>query len=82
MKDNLSVYASVIENNKLIKGILRIEKQKIVFVWLDEEHTEYEILATNLPRDQFSLNCFGEIYHLRWRIETAYQTLSAVYFAG
>ena len=48
---------------------------RMVRVWLDEEHTEYEILATNLPRDKFSLDCFGEIYHLRWRIETAYQTL-------
>ena len=48
---------------------------RMVRVWLDEEHTENEILATNLPRDQFPTDCFGEIYHLRWRIETAYQTL-------
>jgi hypothetical protein len=48
---------------------------RMVRVWLDEEHTEYEILATNLPRDLFPADCFGEIYHLRWRIETAYQTL-------
>jgi len=48
---------------------------RMVRVWLDEEHTEYEILATNLPRDKFPTECFGEIYHLRWRIETAYQTL-------
>ncbi len=33
----------------------------IVRVWLDEEHTEYEILATSLPRDQFPADCFGEI---------------------
>lgn len=48
---------------------------RFVRVWLNGDHTEYEILATNLPRDQFPKDCFGEIYHLRWRIETAYQTL-------
>ena len=48
---------------------------RMVRVWLDKEHTEYEVLATNLPRDLFPTECFWEIYHLRWRIETAYQTL-------
>ena len=48
---------------------------RMVRVWLDEEHTECEILATNLPRDLFPAECFGELYHYRWRIETAYQTL-------
>lgn len=48
---------------------------RMVRVWLDEDKTESEILATNLPRDQFPADCFGELYHLRWRIETAYQTL-------
>ncbi len=50
-------------------------KLRMVRVWLDQEHTEFEILATNLPREQFPVECFGEIYHLRWNIETAYQTL-------
>ena len=48
---------------------------RMVRVWLDEEHTASEILATNLPRELFSADCFSEIYHLRWRIETAFQTL-------
>ena len=48
---------------------------RMVRVWLDEEHTAYEVLATNLPRNLFQIESFGEIYHLRWRIETAYQTL-------
>ena len=48
---------------------------RMVRVWLDEEHTSYEVLATNLPRKLFPEECFREIYHLRWRIETAYQTL-------
>ena len=48
---------------------------RMVRVWLDEEQTGYEVLATNLPRDKFPAECFREIYHIRWRIETAYQTL-------
>lgn len=48
---------------------------RMVRVWLDEDKTESEILASNLPRDRFPADCFGELYHLRWRIETAYQTL-------
>ena len=48
---------------------------RMVRVWLDEEQTAYEILVTNLPRDLFPTESLGEIYHLRWRIETAYQTL-------
>ena len=48
---------------------------RMVRVWLDEDKTEYEILATNLSREQFSTDCFGELYHLRWRIETAFQVL-------
>ena len=48
---------------------------RMVRVWLNEDRTEYEILATNLSRDQFPAECFGELYHLRWRLETAYQVL-------
>ena len=48
---------------------------RMVRVWLNDDKTEYEILATNLPREQFPAECFGEIYHLRWRIETAFKVL-------
>jgi len=48
---------------------------RMVRVWLDKDKTESEILASNLPRNLFPAGCFGELYHLRWRIETAYQTL-------
>ncbi len=50
-------------------------KLRMVRVYLDEEKTESELLATNLPREDMPAECFGELYHLRWRIETAYQTL-------
>ena len=48
---------------------------RLVRVWLDEDKSEFEILATNLPKDLFPTDCFGEIYHYRWRLETAFQTL-------
>ena len=48
---------------------------RMVRVWLDEGKTQSELLATNLSRDQFPGDCFKELYHLRWQIETAYQTL-------
>ena len=48
---------------------------RLVRVWLDEEKTACEVLATNLPRDSFPAEYFKEVYHLRWQIETAFQTL-------
>ena len=52
---------------------------RMVRVWLDESRKNgeqaYEILATNLPRDEFPAECFRELYHMRWRIETAFQVL-------
>lgn len=46
---------------------------RMVTVTLEDEKSE--VLATNLPRDLFPQECFQEIYHMRWQIETAYQTL-------
>ena len=48
---------------------------RFVRVWLDKDR--YEILATNLPRDTFPQDCFAEIYHMRWGIETSYETLKS-----
>ena len=48
---------------------------RLVRVWLDKDAGTYETLATNLPREEFPADCFGELYRLRWRIETAYETL-------
>ena len=48
---------------------------RLVKVWLDEDKKGYEVLATNLPRDLFPAECFGELYHFRWGVETAFQTL-------
>ena len=45
------------------------------FVTVRLENGQSEVLATNLPRDIFPVEDFGEIYHMRWKIETAYETL-------
>lgn len=41
------------------------------------ENGDYEVLATNLPYEVFSTAEIGELYHLRWGIETAYETLKS-----
>lgn len=41
------------------------------------ENGDCEILATNLPYEVFSTAEIGELYHLRWGIETAYETLKS-----
>lgn len=51
------------------------EKFSMRFVTVALEDGRQEILATNLPRDEFPQEKFGEIYHMRWGIETAYEVL-------
>lgn len=46
---------------------------RMVKVNFDNDNSE--ILATNLPRETFPEECFAEIYHMRWSIETAYEVL-------
>lgn len=48
---------------------------RLVKIWLDRDAGVYEILATNLPRESFPADSIEELYRLRWRIETAYETL-------
>lgn len=48
---------------------------RLVKIWLDKDAGIYEILATNLPRETFPADSIEELYRLRWRIETAYETL-------
>ena len=46
---------------------------RFVKVCLDDGKSE--IFATNIPRDKFPEECFAELYHMRWGIETAYEVL-------
>lgn len=48
---------------------------RMVRVKLDDGR--YEVLATNLDREEFDADAIAELYHLRWGIETAYETLKS-----
>jgi len=37
------------------------------------------VLATNLPGADFPLDCFGDLYHARWKIEEAFKRLKHRY---
>lgn len=37
----------------------------------------YEVLLTNLPTEEFCTEQLAELYHMRWSIETAYETLKS-----
>ena len=45
---------------------------RMVKVYLENGNTE--ILATNLPASEFNTSEIAELYHMRWGIETAYET--------
>ena len=55
--------------------VLRQDSFQLRFVRVILESGDTEVLATTLPRDEFSASQFGEIYHMRWGIETAFETL-------
>jgi len=48
---------------------------RMVKIALDD--STHEVLITNLPKEKFSSEQLGEIYHMRWGIETAYETLKS-----
>ena len=45
------------------------------FITVSLDDGKSEVLATNLSRNDFPQKMFREIYHMRWQIETAYETL-------
>ena len=36
---------------------------------------KYEVLITNLPKNEFSIEELKELYHMRWGIETSFREL-------
>lgn len=55
--------------------MMRQDSFELRFVRVALETGETEVLATTLPRNEFPADKFGEIYHMRWGIETAYEKL-------
>ncbi len=45
---------------------------QIRFVRFKLDNGEYEVLATSLPEEIFSMEDLKEIYHLRWNVEVSY----------
>ena len=54
---------------------LRYIHLRMVKIYLDEGN--YEVLLTNLPTEKFSTEQLADLYHMRWSIETAYETLKS-----
>lgn len=61
-----------IGNRMLALGSIRLRMVKVVL-----DNGKEEALLTNLPNDTFVTGQFAELYHLRWGIETAFETLKS-----
>lgn len=61
-----------IGNRMLALGSIHLRMVKVVL-----DNGKEEMLLTNLPNDTFATSQFAELYHLRWGIETAFETLKS-----
>ncbi len=56
--------------------ICHVKCRVIKFRIGDEEGKgKWEVLVTNLPRDEFSIKDMKDLYHMRWDLETAFRDL-------
>ena len=65
--------SSLTENDQLVKIELGEISLRMVKILL--ENGNLEVLATNLSQTEFHTEEIKELYHMRWGIETAYETL-------
>jgi hypothetical protein len=76
-----SVVAELVPHQKQLKEVQAAglpERIRLRFVTVRLNTGELEVLATNLLEDQlYSTECFGELYHHRWGIETFYNVLKS-----
>jgi len=72
-RDRLANHAGT-DNEAIMNSRDRFQL-RFVRAWLDKDNSE--IIATNLLREEFPAECFKEIYHMRWGIETSYETLKS-----
>ena len=61
--------------NKIINTTYKLRIVKVPITSSETQETYEEILLTNLKEDEFDLNALKELYRLRWRVETVYNTL-------
>ena len=60
---------------KLMNTTYRLRFSKIIIGANDDGTLKEELLVSNLPIDEFSIEDLKELYHLRWDIETSYNHL-------
>jgi IS4 transposase len=62
-----------LENQKIASGSSLPREMKVRFARIKLENGSYEVLATSvLDKDVLSIDDLGELYHMRWGVETFY----------
>ena len=70
-KSRIRHYAGTADGERMKE----LEKITLRMVKVYLENGKTELLATNLPVSEFPTSEIAELYHMRWNIETAYETL-------
>lgn len=65
------------EGTEMAERMRKMEKLHLRMVKICLSDNNQETLLTNLPTDKFSTEQLSELYHMRWGIETAYETLKS-----
>lgn len=59
----------------LMNTTFHLRFTKIIIGKDDDDQDIVEILMSNLPKEEYSMNDLMELYHLRWTVETSYNRL-------
>ena len=65
------------EGTEMAERMRKMGKLHLRMVKICLANDNYEVLLTNLPTEEFSTEQLSELYHMRWGIETAYETLKS-----
>lgn len=65
------------EGTEMAERMSKMGKLNLRMVKICLADDNYEVLLTNLPTEKFSTEQLSELYHMRWGIETAYETLKS-----
>lgn len=65
------------EGTEMAERMRKMEKLYLRMVKICLSADNHEVLLTNLPTEEFSTEQLSELYHMRWGIETAYETLKS-----
>ena len=65
------------EGTEMAEEMRRLGKLHLRMLKICLSDDNYEVLLTNLPTEEFCTEQLAELYHMRWSIETAYETLKS-----